>query len=332
MAKIIILLSILYFIGCRGSGEPDTGDKHGDSFLKCAEPFDDRTEEKFGLPPLIVERNGYDISVQGIKRGLVVFGLLAGITEPTAANLKNIDFFLDQFKAAGAQAVLVAGGVGLSLEEMNPILDRLSRAPVPVLICPGAQENFDIFRRAIAKKRKTSPQILDMTRVRRVRIGHVTVVSIPGYHKPFYLSAGNRGCAYEETDLQKTASLFENKRTTVVLSPSPPRGSGERSVDRSRGGVNIGDNALARILERNKIQFGLFGYVFESGGHATLKDGRTAAAPGVWQKSLFLQAGTSEAVPIALIGEGQAVGMAQMVEFSGRRGRYRTILANATVR
>jgi hypothetical protein len=313
--------------GCSGSGEPDSAKKQGEPFLRCAEPFDDGAKEKFELPPLKVERDGYDVTVHGIKRGLVVFGLLAGITEPTEANKGNLDFFLEQFKAAGAQAILVAGGAGLLNEQVRGILDQLAKAPVPVLICPGAEENFDVFRSEIEKKRKTSPQILDMTRVRRVKIADVGIVSIPGYYRPFYLSAGDRGCAYEQADLEKTAGLFEKGRTTVVLSPTPPRGSAEDSVDRSRGAVNIGDPALTSLLAANGIHFGLFGYVYESGGHVTLDDGKTPVAPGLWQDSLFVQAGTAEAVPISLVGEGRTAGMAQIVEFSGGRARFHTVFA-----
>ncbi len=315
--------------GCGASGEPDTGEKHGEPFLRCARPYDDGVLEKFRLPPLEVERNGHSVTVHGITRGLVVFGLLAGITEPTEANLKNVDFFLSQFKAAGVQSILIAGGLGRSADHVNAILDRLARAPVPILLSPGAEENFDIFRKAVETKRKTNPQLLDMTRVRRVRVNNVTVVSLPGHNKPFYLAAGKRGCAYDQDDLEKTASLFEKERTTVILAPSPPRGIGQRSVDRSRGGVNIGDTHLARVLASSRVRFGLFGYVYEAGGHATHDDSTTQAVPGVWQESLFLQAGTSEAVPISLVGEGRSVGMAQIVEFSGRRGRFRTILAGA---
>ncbi len=324
---LLALATTFLTLACRGSSEPDTGKQHGEPFLRCAQPYDDGVSEKFRLPPLTIERQGHDLRIHGIKRGLIVFGLLAGITEPSAANLKNIDYFLEQFRAAGAQALIVAGGVGTTQEHIDKILAHLARAPVPVLVCPGAQEHLGIFRHAVAEKRQKSPQLLDMTQVRRVRIGNVSVVSIPGYHKPFYLSAGKNGCAYEEEDLEKTAGLFEKNRTTVVLSPSPPRGNGEHAVDRSRGGVNIGDATLARMLGAAGVRFGLFGYVHESGGHATLDDGFSAARPGVWHESLFTQAGAAEAIPISLVGEGRAVGMAQIVEFSGNRARFRTIAA-----
>ncbi|MCP4198605.1 MAG: hypothetical protein GY762_15780 [Proteobacteria bacterium] len=314
-------------VGCRSSDEPQSGDQHGEDFLRCADPYDDGLKELFRLPPLVVERNGYDVTVQGIERGLVVLGVIAGMTEPTAATTRNVTFFLEQFKAAKVQAILVPGGLGLLPQHVETIVEQLANAPIPVLLVPGAEENLDVFRTVIEKQRQKSPQILDMTRIRRVRIGNVNIVSLPGYYRAFYLKAGERGCAYNKKDLIRTASLFKERLTNVILSPTPPRGTGGHAVDRGRGYVNIGDSALTEVLESNEIKFGLFGYASESGGHATAMDGSTPARPAVWKDSLFLQTGSAEALPVTLIGGGRSVGMAHIVEFSGNRGRYRTIFA-----
>jgi Icc-related predicted phosphoesterase len=195
------------------------------------------------------------------------------------------------------------------------------------LVTPGAQENFDLFRKVMAAQRKAHPQLIDMTLVRRVKIGHLTIVSLPGYHKPFYLKAKERGCAYEQADLDATANLFADKGVNVLLSPSPPRGVGAEAVDRARGGINIGDPALTGMLKARKVKFGLFGHVFESGGHATKADGTSAVPAGIWQESLFIQAGSAEALPLSLIGGGRSVGMAQIVSFSAARARFQTVSA-----
>lgn len=320
-------LAFALLFGCGRSAEPDRTSQHGDQLLRCGRLYDDGEKERFRLAPLVVERDGYDVQVHGIKRGQVVFGLLSGIGEPSVQTLNNVDFFLKQFQSAGVQAVLVAGGLGRFEKHMSVILDRLAQAPVPVLLLPGAEENFDTFQKTIASKRQHSPQLLDMILVRRVRIGNVTVVSIPGYSKAFYLEARGRGCGLTADDLQQTASLFDAKTTTVVFSATPPRGTGSRSVDRGRGGVNLGDTFLADLLRSERVRFGLFGYAYESGGHGTLDDGISGVPQGIWQESLFLQSGAGEAVPLSLVGEGRSVGMAQIVEISGGRGRYHTVVS-----
>jgi Icc-related predicted phosphoesterase len=274
-----------------------------------------------------VERIGLNMTIHGIKRGLIVLGVISGVAAPSARTFRNLDFFMEQFREAGAQALLIPGDVGQNESQMTAVLERLAKAPVPILVTPGAQENFDVFRRVMQKKRTAYPQLVDMTRVRRVRLGHISIVSLPGYYKPFYLFAGERGCGYREEDLKKTTTLFNNKGPTVLLAPSPPRGTGEGAVDRGRGGINIGDPALFDTLESGNISFGIFGHVYESGGHATHSDGRTPVAPGIWHQSLFVQAGSAEALPTTLVGEGRSSGMAQIVEFSAARSRFRTLYA-----
>lgn len=320
-----LILGWLLLLGCGRSVEPDTGKKQEQNFLRCAEPYDDGKKETISLPPLTVARSGLDVQIHGIKRGLIVLGLLSGIHEPTEKNLTNLDHFLNQFKEAGAQAILVAGDVGNTESHMKQILGHLAKAPIPILVVPGAEENYDVYRRVMAEVRKGHPQFVDMSLARRVRIGHLNIVSLPGYYKPFYLKAKSRGCAYGQADLDATFKLFGEKGVNVLFSPSPPRGSGVWAVDRARGDINIGDRALSDMLKKHNIQFGLFGHVYEAGGHATLADGMTPVASGIWQKSLLLQVGSAEALPLPLVGEGRCVGMAQVVSFSAARARFQTL-------
>lgn len=324
MFRVAFIVAIV-LAGCRGSVEPDSSSRDGEDFLRCAEPKSDGQTESFRLPPLTVERKGHDVDIKGIKRGLVILGVIAGIFEPSIENVENLKKILEHFQGAGVQAILVVGGIAGERAEMADVFRHLARAPIPILAVPGADEHYDIFRQTVAESRKTTPQLLDMIRVRRVRIGHVTLISLPGYYQPFYLRSGERGCAFQPEDIEKTLLLMEDKRTNVLISPTPPRGTGPQSVDRSRVGVNGGYDVLARELEKYGLQFGIFGHFYESGGHATLSDGVTAVAPGIWQESLYLQAGAAEALPQNLVGEGASVGMAQIVEISGSRARFRTV-------
>jgi hypothetical protein len=193
-------------------------------------------------------------------------------------------------------------------------------------VSPGAGESYDALNAVFKRLHEKKAQLVDMTAVRRVRIGHVTLISLPGYANAFYLEAKERGCAYEAGDLEDVADLADRDRVNVILAASPPRGKGVAAADRGRGGVNIGDPALAAMLAGKGIRFGLFGHVYEAGGHATLADGATPLGEGVWQDSLFVQAGSAGAVPVQLVDGGRSVGMAQIVELSGGRARFRTAM------
>lgn len=310
--------------GCRAD-QPSSGSKKGHNFLRCAEPKDDGTEQSWTLPPLELSRRGHTLDIRGLPGTRVVLGALAGIAEPTAENLANIDRALAVFRDAGTSAIVVAGGVGRNSAQMAAILERLAQAPVPVLVVPGSQESFDELRQTMNAASTAHPQLIDMTRVRRVRIGGATILSLPGHHNPFYLEAKERGCAYTVADIEATLALAEEKRDNILISPTPPRGVGSAAVDRGRGDVNIGDSDLGSALTNSLISFGLFGYVYESAGHGTQADLTTPVPESVSSSSLMLQLGAVEAVPMALSGGGRLAGVAHIVEVAGRSAKFRTI-------
>jgi hypothetical protein len=324
-SRILFLAAAACAVSC-SDGAPGSGEQKGGPYLRCAPTRDDGVNESFRLPPLTLERDGYDLEINGTGGGTVVLGLLAGLDEPLPATLSNTAYLLDRFRAAGVQAIAVAGGVGLAEADVERNLTALASAPVPVLVSPGAGESYDALKAVFQRLHKARPQLVDMTTVRRVRIGHVTVLSLPGYSNAFYLEAKERGCAYEAGDLDDVAGLADRDRVNVILSASPPRGAGVGAADRGRGGVNIGDPALSGMLGAKGIRFGLFGHVYEAGGHATLADGATPLGQGVWQDSMYLQTGSAGAVPVQLVDGGRSVGMAQIVEFSGGRARFRTTM------
>jgi hypothetical protein len=320
----IFLMTMTLLLSCRREtpGSSGSGDT---AFLKCAGGGHDGKREEIALPPLTLIRNGRDLEVKGPEVPVVVIGLLAGLNEPGTATLSNIRFLLEQFKGAGVQMILVAGGVGSSENDNRVILSALAAAPVPVLISPGAEENFKLLRKVIRELNSRHPQLIDMTMVRRVFLRHLAILSLPGYFKPFYLEAGASGCSYDNADLSLLASLIVKDRTNVLLSASPPRGRDGSAVDIGRGNVNIGDPDLARVLQKNGVRFGMFGHVHEAAGNATSSDGTGGLAPGIWHNSLLLQAGAGDAVPVTLVNGGQTAGIGHVVEFSGDRARYRRI-------
>ncbi len=310
---------------CRGSSGLSSGSVDGVDFLRCAASGDDGVREILRLPPLTLERDGAQLKIKGLKSAQVNVGVLAGLAEASPATLENLDYFLARFKEGGVQLIVVVGGLGTAQSDIEGLMQRLGTAPVPILVVPGAEENADVFRALTAKLHKKLPQLVDMTRVQRVEVGKLTFVSLPGAGKPFYLNADERGCGFDPGDLNAVLSSFDDEGVQVILSPTPPRGSGEWAVDRTRAGVNIGDIALRTALDEKKVRFGVFGYVYEAGGHAVLSDGETEAAAGIWTPSLWLQAGAAEALPMFVVGEGRTAGMAHVVSFSADRARFQRI-------
>ena len=72
-------------------------------------------------------------------------------------------------------------------------------------------------------------------------------------------------------------------------------------------------------------------YDYSIGGSWLDTDGFSSAARGIWHDSLYLQIGAANAVPISLSGRGRSLGQAHIVEFSGRRARFRSVWAQKSV-
>ncbi len=327
MNRLTVLFLLLLSAGCRGGSQPPSDRRDGHEFLRCADAQDDGRTEKISLPPLTAIRNGSDLKITGGDSAVVRVGLLAGLSDTAPETLTAIKYFLDRFKAARVQAIIVAGDTGRTESQIRTILDALAQAPIPILVIPGAQESFHGFRNAIAALRTTHPQIVDLTLVRRVFMKNICFLSLPGEQNPFYLEAGDQGCSYEPEDVTAIVSAAPSNMTAVLVSPTPPRGRGPAAADRGRGAVNIGDPAITDAMVDHEVRFGLHGHVVESGGSATPLSGEDPIPPGLWHTSFILQAGSASAAPVLMANGGRSAGMAHIVEFSGNRGRYRTLYA-----
>ncbi|MBN2343916.1 MAG: hypothetical protein JXX29_17190 [Deltaproteobacteria bacterium] len=323
----IIALCVFFNLGCKSATEPSSSQKNGNDFLKCADVAGDDNLEKISLPPLTLVRDDQDLKISGISSSIIAVGLLAGIHEMTPETEKNLNYYLDQFKAAKVQAIIVVGGVGKTQEQITNVLTALAKAPIPILVTPGSQASFGALRGAFKKLKQKYPQLVDLTQVRRVFMKHVNFISLPGYFNPFYLEARSQGCSYELKELQQITDLAMDDKTNVLLSATPPLGTGPNAPDMGRGNVNIGDPALRDELSDSPIKFALVGHVYESGGNAVAKGSTQSLPPGIWHPSIILQAGSADAIPVRLTNGGRTAGMAHIVDFSGHRARFKQILA-----
>jgi len=167
--------------------------------------------------------------------------------------------------------------------------------------------------------------VVDLTVARLLRWDGVDLVSLPGYHNPFYLQHRRGGCAYQAGDVRALRRLVRSARNPVLLvAAGPPRGRGSRAIDFARGGANIGSPPLAEFLESAQIPYGIFGHVYEAGGRATADvAGQRPVEEGAWSETLFLNPGAVEAVPYDLHDGGRARGLAAVIEIGEEGARYR---------
>jgi hypothetical protein len=318
--------------GCTCRGDPDRPavvDEGGQRFLLCGKLVDDRQDEEIDAGALKLKRRGFVVERLGDADGQARFGVISGVEEWNEPNRENLRELVQWFRAQRVEAIVVAGGIGDDRESCFNVLSSLASSALPVLPLIGASEDFAGYRRAIAQVREQHSNVVDLTTARLIRWDGVDLVSLPGYHNPFYLAHRRGGCAYRAEDVEALGELLDEARQPVLLvTAGPPRGRGPGAVDWARGGVNIGDPQLTKLMSsaqgREKIAFGVFGHVYEAGGNATSDvEGRGAVPAERWSKTLFLNPGAAEAVPYDLASGGRSRGMGAVLEIGPEGARYR---------
>jgi hypothetical protein len=318
---------------CHRDGQPPPVVEGTDqSYLLCGQAVADNGTEEFSVAGTLFRRQGFHLERQGADDGVSRFGVIAGIEEWNEPNRSNLDALLGQFRRHGVEAIIVAGGIGQDRETCALALTHLAQSGLPVLSLIGASADFNGYRRAVDQVRREHPHLIDLSQIRVVQWDNVALVSLPGYHNPFYLHHRRAGCAYEETDVAALRQLIRAAEQPVLLvAASPPRGRTAGALDYARGGANIGDARLNTVVRPEMAPFGLFGHVYEAGGRATADAaGREAVEPGQWSRSLYLNPGAAEAVPYDLQGGGRSRGMGAVIEIGPQGAQYRPIRLGAS--
>lgn len=324
------VLSLIAMSACTCQGDPDrpqVAEEGEQRYLLCGRLVDDRQGEVIDAGSVKLKRQGFVLERIGEADGKARFGVISGIEEWNEPNRSNIQALTRWFKAQDVEAIIVIGGIGRDREACLNALKALASSKVLVMPLIGASADFAGYRRAIAQVRQEHKNIIDLTTARLIRWDGVDLVTLPGYHNPFYLSHRRGGCSYRTEDVDALGELLDDARQPVLLiSTSPPRGRGAHSVDRARGDINIGDPQLTELIRRvdGKVAFGLFGHVYEAGGNATADaEGRRSVPPERWSKTLFLNPGAAEAVPYDVGGGGRSRGMGAVIEIGPQGALYR---------
>ncbi len=322
--RILALLGCLAGACCSSSEDPPGGETHDEEFRRCA-VLDASGSESFERGRYRYERDGHELDVQGPKDGVAVIGALAGLEDASPASLSSLRRLLVRMKESSVEAIAVAGGIGTDQASAAAVLALLGQADVPILLVPGASEPIDAFREALEPARQAAPNLVDMGVTRIARLPDVVVLSLPGGPRAHELLAGEEGCGLTTEDIAAFGTLVEERPGALVVSATPPRQRGPAAIDLGRAGVSAGDPALAHALR--KAHFGVFGYVYESGGRGSDARGSKVVPPDAWVADLFLNVGAADALPRARNDGGFGGGMGAIVEIRGNRARHRLLYA-----
>ena len=250
-------------------------------------------------------------------------GLLGAPKDALPATHKNLERFLEWFRAEGVHVIIVNGDIGYSEEDLEPTFELLARSGLLVIVHAGNADPVGEFNRAARKVSARSPNLINGNFVRLVEIGSASLVLLPGYHDARYISSG-AGCQYYGTDVAGLARLVgEAAGTPIIVAHGPPRGEGAHAIDNAWDAGNVGDEQLTKFLAAHKVRFGLFGHILEAGARGV--DPRTGVAltTDTWSDAAWLNAGSSTSLAVDLHHGTEHKGMAGVVEFDRARMRYR---------
>jgi Icc-related predicted phosphoesterase len=255
--------------------------------------------------------------------GKLILGVLGPINEDSGANLFVLRRYLQFFKEEKADAVVVSGDVG----EVGPGIERavseLAAAAVPVLVVSGNRECRADFHRGVARAQKKHPNVVNMNLVRAVEFQEATVVSLPGYHDPNFISC-TTGCQYNQSTLDEVVSLARSAKNPVVLvSHGPPKGSSNRAVDYAVNGGNAGDPQINRAMSEGKIRFGIFSNIKEAGARATDLEGTSLIPQDKAARELYLNPGPADTTRWDMNDRTQGYGFAATLTIQGDKASWK---------
>lgn len=266
--------------------------------------------------------DGRTLALQGSDAdGQVVLGLLGAVKDFAPATRQVLDGFMDRFAKEKVDLVVLNGDLAASEREIAQVLLYVAKRGWPVLALIGNTEGRAAFNRAVLGALKVAPNILNFDIVRRIDLGGLSLVSLPGYlDRRFIHQSG--GCTYKSEDVAALTGLLSDAPGPVaIVSHGPPRGGDARALDVAVEAGNVGDPDLAAYFRDHKIAFGLFGHILEAGARAIDAAGAPVPA-GKTVPNLYLNVGSANPLPWELASGETSCGMAGLFWVKDGLARY----------
>ncbi|MEM6733439.1 MAG: metallophosphoesterase [Myxococcota bacterium] len=292
---------------------------------KCPGPFDTLSRErKVKLAGKRYVHRGYKLEVQSRDDDArVVIGVMSALKDVSKNTKQNVSDALAWFRSRGVEWVIVNGDIAIEELDLEDAIDLLGESGLPTLLVLGNSESRSSFARAYASRADKYPNLVNGTWVRQVVADDAEFWTLPGYYSKSFVYQG-AGCRYKKEDVDSMRRSLDpaGEGPVVLVSHGPPRGKGVRSIDVITDKTNVGDEAMAELITKKGIPFGVFGHILESGGRAVSSDLKTPVAPEKRTPSLFLNAGSVSGDPWGMNDGSTSYGMAMLVVIDGGKATY----------
>ncbi|HYV43465.1 MAG TPA: metallophosphoesterase [Myxococcaceae bacterium] len=255
--------------------------------------------------------------------GKLVLGVLGPINEDSGQNLFVLKRYLQFFKEQGVQVVVVSGDTGEVASGIQRALEAVADSGVPVLAVAGNRECGTDFKKGLERAQKTHANLVNMNVVRAVELKEATVVSLPGYHDPNFISCAT-GCRYDKGTLDEVVKAAkESKSPVILLSHGPPKGAGNKALDYAVNGGNVGDAEINKAIAAAGITFGIFSNIKEAGARATDLEGTALVPQDKPVKALFLNPGPADSTRWEMNDKTPGYGFAATLTINGKEASWK---------
>lgn len=295
----------------------------------CAAPLNATPVETLQIGSRTAQRVGSTLRFEEKDAdGQLVLGALGPINEDSGRNLVALRKYLQFFKTEKVDAVVVTGDSGEVAEAIARVLTELGSLGVPVLTIAGNRECSDVYVDGLALAKEKVPQLVNMHEYRVVSFPEGSLVSLPGYHDPNFITCAN-GCRYFKSTVDEVieAAKGAQNKPVVLVAHGPPHGEGSQALDFASSAGNVGDPEVNRALHEGAIPFGLFSNIKESGGRATDAAGSTLIPQGSPVSSLYLALGPADTTPWVMNDRSPSQGFAATLTLKEGQGRWKLFRA-----
>lgn len=265
------------------------------------------------------------------RRAQTRIGVISAPKDGTRLTLSNIENFVSAFKANKVHWIVANGDLAYDSKGLPEVLEILAKSAVPVFVSIGNGESVAPFNDNVLAAMEKHSNLFNANFIRRVEGAGVTMLTMPGYYDPAYIHPED-GCQYSRKDLQKLSLLAKasQSKKLLLVSHGPPKGNDKNGLDVIHDGSNVGDAMINSMMTKDKISFGIFGHILESGGRGVNAQNETVK-PGVKSPTLMVNVGSASAIPWKMLGGTSAQGMAMMVTIGRTGASYEVITAAQAV-
>lgn len=298
---------------------------------ECAAPIDVVPPTELKVGDRTAKSTGYKLSFADKDAdGTLRLAVLGPVNEDSGQNLINLRKYLKFFAEEKADAIVVTGDVGEVAVGITRVLTALAESKLPVLVVAGNRECRAEYTDGVAAAQKTASNVINMNQFRAVEFPEATLVSLPGYHDPNFITCAT-GCRYFKSTVDEVIRVAKESTSPVVLvAHGPPHGDGSQALDYASAGGNVGDEQINRAISEGKISFGVFSNIKEAGARATSDAaGTTMVKAEALSPSLYLNPGPADSVGWEMNDGTKSVGLAAVVSLKDGQASYKLFRAKA---